>query len=365
MSLHSNKARVIAFYLPQYHPTDLNSRHYGENFTEWDNVRAAKKLFPEHDWPIAPGELGYYDLLDPTVREAQAELARSHGIEGFCYYHYWFGNGRMELEKPFQEVLQSETPDFPFCLCWANQPWHKKFWSRDGSSRNELLVDQVYPGIADIDAHFYYCLPAFQDSRYIRVDDKPVFMIYRALEYPDAAKFMARWQQLAQENGLSGIFFIGQTTRLDLESEQLRSLGLDGINTVRLFDYYRFGQNRLQRQWRKFNWWLKRTPRIVPYREASRCFVSAEDQANDIYPSIIPNWDHSPRSGLGGTVLYGSTPDLFREHVQEVVETVANKPGEHRLVFVKSWNEWGEGNYLEPDQRHGRAYLEMMAEALS
>lgn len=354
------RPRFIALYLPQFHSTKTNDQAYGPGFTEWSNLRKSQKLFRGHDWPTVPGELGYYDLRDPLVRQAQADLAREHGIEAFCYYHYWFGNGRMELELPFREVLQSGQPDFPFCLCWANQSWHKKFWNADGSHRRELLVEQTYPGDDDVVQHFNYCLPAFRDSRYVRVDGKPVFMIYRALEHPDARQFIQRWQQLARENGLPGIFFIAQTERLASEEKHLLDTGVDGINTVRLFDHFKFATSRPVRALKKLYWQLARLPRITPYAKAAPLFVSAQERREKIYPSVIPNWDHTPRSGLGGTVLTGSTPALFEQHVVEAVDAVSAKVPEHQLIFIKSWNEWGEGNYLEPDQRHGRAYLEVL-----
>lgn len=356
--------RFIAFYLPQFHETPLNDRYHGPGFTEWTNLKASRKMFRGHQWPNEPSELGYYNLLSAETREAQARLAGEHGVEGFCYYHYWFGNGRRELHRPFEAVLESGRPDFPFCLCWANQSWHKKFWNPDGSSKQDLIVEQVYPGEADIVAHFEYCLPAFRDSRYIRVEGKPLFMIYRPLDYPGVRTFISRWQQLARQHGLPGIHFVGQTEKLAAHHDRMQALGLDGINSLRLFDYYKRVLGNPQRARMKLRWWLQRSPKVLPYARAARYFVRDADAAEGIYPSVIPNWDHTPRSGRAGMVLSDASPTLFRQHVRDAIRAVQGRPDEHQLIFIKSWNEWGEGNYMEPDRRFGRGYLEALARAI-
>jgi len=358
------KPRVIALYLPQFHATPGNDEWHGKGFTEWTNVRKARQLFPQHNAPNEPSELGYYDLREPEIKEQQAALARQYGVEGFCYYHYWFGNGRIELETPLQQVLETGKPDLPFCLCWANESWHRKFWSPDGSSRNELLVEQRYPGKDDIVEHFHYCLRAFRDPRYIRVDGKPLFMIYKVMNLDNAEGFIREWQSLAREHGLPGIFFVGQTETLDTDEKAMMRTGLDGINTIRLFHYYKKRLSSINRFFRKMYWRLAGLPRMTRYEDASAFFVSENEYRQHIYPSIIPNWDHTPRSGLGGTVLTGSTPELFRKHVIEALTAVRDKPADQQLIFVKSWNEWGEGNYLEPDKKHGRQYLEALKSAI-
>ena len=206
------KARVIAYYLPQFHPVKENDRFWGKGFTEWTNVAKAKPLFRGHYQPRIPADLGFYDLRLPEVREQQAELAREAGIEGFCYWHYWFGNGKMLLQRPFEEVLSSGKPDFPFCLCWANHSWSTKTWDKDSSkTKNSIIAEQLYPGDEDYIAHFNYCLPAFKDHRYITIEGKPVFGIYEPFFLPDAKHFMNIWRELAIENGLKGIYFYAIT----------------------------------------------------------------------------------------------------------------------------------------------------------
>lgn len=168
MEKNKYKVRVIAFYLPQFHPTPENDKWWGKGFTEWTNVGKAKPLFKGHYQPKVPADLGYYDLRVPETRREQAELARQYGIEGFCYWHYWFGNGRQLLQRPFQEVLASGEPDFPFCLAWANHSWEDKQFNKEGG--NKMLMEQLYPGDEDYIAHFNAVLPAFKDPRYIRVN---------------------------------------------------------------------------------------------------------------------------------------------------------------------------------------------------
>ena len=357
------KFRFIAFYLPQYYPTPSNDLWYGKGFTEWTNLGKARKCYPGHDFPHVPGELGYYDLRLPETREAQADLAREYGIEGFCYYHYWFGNGIRELERPFHEVLTSGKPDFPFCLCWANQTWKKKMWNNDAVVDAKILREQCYPGPEDEKAHFETCLPAFRDPRYIHVDGKPLFMIYRPLDLPDPAAFVAHWQELARKNHLKGIYFIGQTPDADRELSAILQTGIDGVNTLRMHDYRR-RWNPVKYALKRLCWNLSPYPKIVDYKDISRFFIAKEDSLENIFPSVLPNWDHSPRSGCGGSIIHGSSPRLFERNVRAALKAMESKQPEHQLIFIKSWNEWGEGNYMEPDLRFGRGYLEALKRAV-
>lgn len=178
-----NKARVIAFYLPQYYPTETNNKCYGDGFTEWINVKKAVPLFNGHYQPKVPSELGYYDLRDIEIKKKQIELAKEAGIEGFCLYHYWFGEGRVELDLPVNHFIQNTQLEIPYCLCWANQTWYAKFWNKDVNPDQELVVEQKYDDEEWRKRHFLSLLPAFRDSRYIKVDNKLLFMVYRPLEY--------------------------------------------------------------------------------------------------------------------------------------------------------------------------------------
>ena len=249
--------RIIAFYLPQYHPTPDNDKWWGKGFTEWTNVGRAKPLFKGHYQPKVPADLGYYDLRIPEVREEQAKLAKEAGIEGFCYYHYWFGHGKQELEMPFKQVVKTGKPDFPFCLCWANESWHSKFWDYTGKAYSKkLLIEQKYLGREDNIEHFYSLLPAFKDKRYITVDGKVLFMIYSPFEFKNVREFIEEWRCLAKQNGLGGIHFVanlkGYAQSMDREKiEEIMRMGFDAVNTVRLLSdspsvYYRLRKRFLR-----------------------------------------------------------------------------------------------------------------------
>lgn len=345
-------ARLIAFYLPQFHPIPENDEWWGKGFTEWTNVAKAKPLFRGHYQPHLPADLGYYDLRAPETRVAQADLAREYGIEGFCYYHYWFA-GRRLLERPFNEVLASGQPDFPFCLCWANQTW-TGIWH---GAPNRVLIEQTYPGPADHRAHFDALLPAFCDPRYIRVDERPLFVFYQPHAIPDTAKVMDLWRDMAMRAGLPGLFLVGN----DVGEHAPKDLGLDGSATYHLPP---------RRPWvsrRRPVEWLRRryeravgNPTVYRYESILSTLLAPQAPGVENYPCLIPNWDNTPRSGKDGLVLHGSTPELFRVHAQQALERVRRRSPQHRIVFIKSWNEWAEGNYLEPDVKFGHAYLEAL-----
>lgn len=358
----NNKVRVIAFYLPQFHPTPENDKWWGKGFTEWTNVGKAKPLFHGHYQPKVPADLGYYDLRVPETRMAQAEMAKEHGVEGFCYWHYWFGNGRELLQRPFNEVLKSGEPDFPFCLGWANHSWEDKQFSKDGG--NKMLMEQLYPGDEDYIQHFNSVLPAFKDHRYIRVDDKPIFLVYSAFELPDTAHFIRLWQKLAQENGLKGIHFIGHTANIE-DIEPMKKMGFDAVNMVRLFHFFKHDYSIFDRIYLKFMKIFFNKGRVVDYAKAAKYFSGEEDRREDCYPTIIPNWDHSPRSGRSAHILVNSTPEKFGKHAKTAFEHVKDKPEEKRIVFLKSWNEWAEGNYIEPDLKFGMSYLKALKDAIN
>lgn len=351
----SNKIRVIASYLPQFYRTPENDLWWGKGFTEWTNVGKAKPLFKNHYQPKVPADLGYYDLRFPETRKAQADMARQFGVEGFCYWHYWFGNGRKLLERPFNEVLKLGEPDFPFCLAWANETW-SGIWH---GAKNKILIEQFYPGKEDYIKHFYDVLPALLDQRYIKINGKPIFMIYNPFAIPDTKLFINTWQNLAAKNGLHEIYFIAQTTDYR-KIDSLLSLEYSAVNIVRLYDIEKLGISKVKRMTKLF-FNNNHNLRVYNYSKAMKFFVSHDDSNINIIPTIIPNWDHSPRSGKKAFMLHNSTPEFFKEHVNQVFEIIKLKPKESRIAFIKSWNEWGEGNYLEPDIVHGTKYLEALS----
>lgn len=361
------KAKVLALYLPQYHPTPDNDKWWGEGFTEWTNVAKAKKLYRNHYQPRIPANLGFYDLRLPEVREKQAEMARRAGIMAFCYYHYWFGNGKQELERPFNEVVASGKPDFPFCICWANHSWSLKLWNHDGTSRNKLLCEQHYPGEKDNEQHFYSLLKAFKDPRYLKHKGKLIFVIYSPMTFSGCSEFLKQWNGLARENGLDGFHFIGYclNPKSNVEIQDILSLGFDAVNILRMDNFLYSSNNIVTRITKYVSHQLMNRPYINDYAKIIDKFIGKEDKQINIYPSIIPNWDHTPRSGRGGYLYENCEPELFEKHCRMVVEEVKDKPEEDRIIFLKSWNEWGEGNYMEPDLRYGYGYIDALKRALT
>jgi lipopolysaccharide biosynthesis protein len=344
-------ARVFAFYLPQFHPIPENDEWWGRGFTEWTNAARAKPLFRGHYQPHVPADLGFYDLRVPEVRAAQAALAREYGVEAFCYYYYWFAGKRL-LERPFDEVLNSGEPDLPFCLCWANATW-TGVWHGEP---NRILVEQTYPGKEDAAAHFERLLPAFRDPRYATVDGKPVYVVHRPLDIPEARAVMDSFRAMAKRAGLAGLHLVGVTPH---KVWSPRDYGFDALVIQRM--------PALDRAipWRhpvtKLKAWMGgHTLTVRQYREYIDRLMTPHVSELEYYPCLLPNWDNTPRSGMNGLVLDGSTPELFRQHVRDALRRIRSKPREHRLVFLKSWNEWAEGNYVEPDLRFGRGYLEAL-----
>ena len=353
--------KIIAFYLPQYYPFKENNEWWGPGFTEWTNVGRAKPLYWGHYQPRVPADLGYYDLRLPEVRVQQAKLAKEAGVYGFCYWHYWFGNGKMLLQRVFDEVIDSGSPDFPICLGWANHSWFAKTW--DKYSADKLLIEQQYCDEKDYELHFNYALKAFKDNRYIKLYDKPLFFVYDAISVPKL--FLDTWQHLAQKNGFSGICFIGRIINdedynraLEKGFSYVTSERMNGIVTRRNIFSRRLFQLKNLMTFHPINYYT--------YKEAYPYFVNKEiDCLPQFIPSIIPNWDHSPRSQRKGVILHNSTPSLFQKHIRDVFSLIKTKPTEEQLVFLKSWNEWGEGNYMEPDLRWGKSYIKILKETIN
>ncbi len=366
--MDNNKIHAIAFYLPQYHPIPENDEWWGKGFTEWTNVTKAKPLFPGHYQPRLPADLGYYDLRVAEVREQQAEMARSHGVEGFCYWHYWFGNGKQILERPFNEVLGSGKPDFPFCLAWANESW-TGIWHGLG---NKVLLEQTYPGREDHLAHFEVLVEAFKDKRYILVDGKPLFVVYRPDSIPNLKGFADLFQEQAIKHGLKGLYLVATNVPPDWNAKE------KGFDAISLSNQAKLAHSRSDNSFKRFirtqinrrsftaiyKKVLKRPIHIYEYKEAMKLFFADEIQNSFSFPMVIPNWDNTPRSGVNGFVLRNSTPQLFREVMQEAIKKVEHHSDDKKIIFIKSWNEWAEGNYLEPDKKYGKQYLEVIKELL-
>lgn len=363
-----SRPRILAFYLPQYYPTATNDKWYGQGFTEWTNVGKAMPLFRGHYQPHVPADLGYYDLRNVETQRKQSQLAKKAGIDGFVYYHYWFGDGDMELDIPFRHLVRDKENDFPFCLCWANQSWYSKFWNNDAACEARLVKEQKYDDDDGICRHFEYLKEAFKDSRYIRVDGKPLFMIYRPLEYPGVRHFMEKWNELGRKYLGFEFYFVGQTIGDEAAAKRCMDAGMEGVNIARLSEYTRhFPYNSpILKYYHKFLRLLGRAPYHYEYRRVSRYFIKKNgiETKDGFFPTLIPNWDHSPRSGKRGSVFHNSDPCFFKDHAIECLEAVKDKEGDRNLVFLKSWNEWGEGNHMEPDLKYGMGYINALKEAV-
>lgn len=364
-----SKAKVIAFYLPQYYPVKENNEWFGEGFTEWTNVAKTQPLFRGHYQPKVPADLGFYDLRLPQVKQRQAELANEAGIAAFCYYHYWFGNGRTILEQPLKDVVASGSPDFPFCLCWANESWYKKLWHSDVSFLSqELLLEQTYGGEKDYTDHFYFLLDAFKDPRYYKIKGKLAFVVYNHGNFPDVNNFKKCWDKLAQKENLPGFFWISYT------------VDANDVNTAFYTDYDAmvlslfksplvgksdsFIKKRLNSVRSYLSRFTGRPMLVFDYRKYYPAFASEAFRDKKVYPVLIPNWDNSPRRGTGGYIFTNSTPEMFGKHVSQIFDLIKDKPDDDQIVFLKSWNEWGEGNYMEPDLKYGKGYIRELKKAI-
>lgn len=357
------KPRIIAYYLPQYYPFPENDEWWGKGFTEWTNVGKTTPLFKGHYQPKVPADLGYYDLRVPEVAEQQAELARRAGVYGFCYWHYWFGNGKELLDMPFKRALDTGKPDFPFCLGWAAEGWMAKTWNKDSNS-GRWLIKQEFPGEEDNLNHFNQYLRAFKDPRYIRVDGRPFFLLYGLKNFPDIQGFMDQWNRLIKEAGVAeSFYFVGFA---GTEAELANCPGkfdATTLSNLHKSSYYNPGLHMkgyrfVERLIGKF----RKRPIMMDYKEIVRKIWNKDCDRDDFLPTLIPNWDHTPRSGYNGTMFYNTTPELWKEMCEIVVEKTSKK--KNPFVMLKSWNEWGEGNYMEPDLRYGTQYIDILGDIM-
>ena len=348
--------RAIAFYLPQYHPIPENDAWWGRGFTEWTKVVESRPLYYGHYQPQLPGALGFYDLRVPEVREAQAQLARQHGIHGFCYYHYWFGGKRL-LERPFNEVLASGKPEFPFCLCWANENWTRRW---DGQNR-EILMPQTYSAEGDR-ALIRELIPAFKDPRYIRIRGLPLFLVYRTADLPDPRATAEIWREEALAAGLPGLYLCRVESFCRRNGvEDPAQIGFDaacefpphGIPPTAA----RTSHPGLDPDF---------SGAISDYLEVSRHFALRPTPSYRRFYGVMPSWDNSARVGRRAHLVVNANPEAYRTWLETVVSrTRREKENDERLVFINAWNEWGEGCHLEPDRRYGLTWLEATRAALT
>ncbi len=354
VEVQTKRVRLIAFYLPQFHPIPENDRWWGKGFTEWTNVARAKPLFPGHYQPHIPADLGFYDLRLPEVRIAQAELAKQYGIEGFCYYHYWF-KGRRLLGRPFEEVLSSGQPNFPFCLAWANETWSRRWLGEE----RDILLAQTYSPEDDL-GHIRWLMKAFSDPRYIRIKGRPLFMIYRPCDLPDPKRTTDVFRSECIRNRISEPYLIG--TNAHSPHVDCRDLGLDGTLNFepQLGVLPNFMDDRIRYSKIRYNLKLGIiSPKLKTYDYCRARYLMMRVKNNfPLYPCIFVGWDNTPRRAENGIIIVNSDPEAFESALKDITRPTLEKPYDDRLVFINAWNEWAEGNHLEPDLRYGVKYLE-------
>lgn len=362
----TRKVRALAIHLPQFHPIPENDEWWGKGFTEWTNVASAKPLFPGHDQPRIPTDLGFYDLRLPETRSAQAELARNSGFDGFCYYHYWFSGHRL-LDRPVQEILATQQPDFPFCLFWANEGWSRR-WLFEGEGGS--LIDQTYSPEDNV-AHARHLAEIFTDPRYIRLGGRPLFIIYRPQHMGEMLPdFVAQLRYHSELAGAGDPYILGSSAwaiRADM-----RNLGLDGTLDFQPklhllsgahedHDPDRLTRNRMLGV---------DSPDVRLYHDFSWRQSMAElrnSLPHPVYPSVMVSWDNTPRRSFRGTVAMTRDPENFRCGLEDALQylSVRGDELEEPVVFVNAWNEWAEGNYLEPDRTSSSAFLDVCRDLLS
>lgn len=340
--------RLIAFYLPQFHPLEINNKIWEEGFTEWTNVSKAIPQFKGHYQPRLPGELGFYDLRLKEVQKRQMELARQHGIYGFCYYHYWFA-GKRVMERPVQQILDNPDLDLPFCLCWANESW-TRHW--DGGKK-DVLIPQDHSPEDDI-AFIQEIEPALKDTRYIRINGKPLLILYRPMLIPDPAATAKRWREYARDNNIGDIYIVGVAS---FGFSNYKDIGFDGLVQ---FPPHNIKCQNINNKKTFYN--LDFRGEVFDYTHAVAEALSELSPGQNVFPGVMMEWDNEARKPGRGCAYHGCTPEIYRQWLDAASHYVIENKGENeRFVFINAWNEWAEGTYLEPDRKYGYAYLSATA----
>lgn len=351
--------RPIAFVLPQFHPIPENDLWWGKGFTEWTNVTKATPLFEDHYQPHLPTDLGFYDLRLPQAREAQATIAKEHGIYGFCYYHYWF-NGKRLLDQPLDGMLKQKDLDMPFMLCWANENWTRRWDGLD----NEILIKQEY-SLEDDAAHIrWLCESVFSDERYIKVDGCPVFMVYRQDLFPEMKTTATLWREIAvKEYGFKGLYLcVAESFNKNINPETIN------FDALVEFSPHQVIKHKLKKAPSFLEKIGVRKPSqtldLRDFKRGVRDCLQREIPTYKLYRCVTPSWDNTARKGSKGVIGLGSSPKLYFEWLQEIVKKFNPYSQEENFIFINAMNEWAEGNHLEPCIKYGTAYLEATQRAL-
>jgi len=362
-----NDLKPIAIYLPQFHPIPENNEWWGKGFTEWTNVSKSMPKFSDHYQPHMPKDLGFYDLRLIETMIDQAALAKEFGVYGFCYYHYWF-NGKLLLERPLEQMLETGKPDMPYCLCWANENWSRRW---DGSE-HEILIEQKY-SLEDERVHIQYLLKFFKDERYIKIDGKPVFLMYRTELHPKINEAVEVWRQEVRKAGFKDLYLVRvENIKKDLPPE---THGFDaGMEFAP--DFSCRGEEYLKSDrikyffTRKFHEWNLRKSAffendVYKYDTLVDNMINKPEVTYKRFRCVCPSWDNSARRKSNAIIFHGASPEKFEQWVEKTkLYTNAKFKSSERFFFINAWNEWGEGCHLEPDQRYGLAYLEALRKGL-
>jgi lipopolysaccharide biosynthesis protein len=355
--------RPIAIYLPQYHPIPENDLWWGKGFTEWNNVVKSSPRFKGHYQPHLPSDLGFYDLRLSDIREEQASLAKEYGIYGFCYYHYWF-NGKRLLNKPLDAIIESGKPDFPFCISWANEDWTRSW---DGQS-GQILMHQEYSVDDDVAHMEFLCRKFFKDKRYIKIDGKPLFIVYRVFNFPDPIKTANIWRDVARREGIGEIYLCATQSM----GRQINPYNI-GFDAAMQFEPdfsalpKRSPGNFQQRLFNKLR--IKKNPYsldyVYKYEDFIDIAIAKKSPSYKCYPGITPSWDNAARRKTNALILHHSTPELYGKWLESILKNFKPYSKDENFIFINAWNEWAEGNHLEPCEKWGLKYLEKTKEIVS
>lgn len=343
------KHKLIAFYLPQYHPIPENDLWWGKGFTEWRNVEKALPSFEGHNQPRRPADLGYYDLRVDQVRDDQAAMAKKFGIDAFCYYHYWFDGHKM-LELPLDRLIASKSPDFPFCICWANENWTRSW---DGMNKDVLMPQRYDATMLKQYAHDVFKYLA--DPRYLRFNDKPVFLIYKIMDVPNPREVIADWRKTWRELGIGEVHIAAVRSFADQEKVKVEDLGVDAFVDFpphSIAPFVKAASLPVEPEFAGL---------VYQYQAALEGDLDRYEREDStfVHRGVMGAWDNTARRGPKAHLTYGASPVTFRSWLRRsLIQDATKHPGQDRLTFINAWNEWAEGTYLEPDQRYGIGFLE-------
>lgn len=341
--------RLIAFYLTQFHPVPENDVWWGKGFTEWTNVTKATPLFDGHYQPHLPTDFGFYDLRVRATRHDQISTAKKYGIDGFCYHYYWFSGTRL-LNKPLDDMLEDKESDMPFCLCWANENWTRR-WD---AAEHEILIAQQYRPQDDLN-FIKSLIPFFSDPRYIRLKGKPFLIVYRPQHLPDAKKTAQIWRTYCRTAGIGEIHICAALTHGNMDYMQF------GFDSGVEFPPHNIQCNNIANT---IPFHAPFRGQVLEYHAVAKSYLERKYSNPNVFRGVFPSWDNTPRTGNRALIVLGATPDNYQYWLAgSIRKTTEEFPGQERLVFINAWNEWAEGCHLEPDSQFRHQFLEATLQA--